>query len=92
MREYGECELGPKCPNHQNRVKDSLRKNKDISLLPLSFPIRGVQDAITKYLCEKERSYTYFETGSEHLSTRAVKYDLNFALLLWILSIHVKPG
>ena len=34
----------------------------------------------------------YFETGSEHLSTRAVKYDLNFASLPWILCIHVKPG
>ena len=28
MREFGECELGPKCPNHSNRVKDSLRKYK----------------------------------------------------------------
>ncbi len=30
--------------------------------------------------------------GPVHLSTRAVKYDLNFASLPWILSIHVKPG
>ena len=30
-KEYGECELGPKCPKHQKPVKDSLRKYDDIS-------------------------------------------------------------
>ena len=66
-------------------MRDSQRKYKDRFLLPGDLPISGLQDAINKYLFEKEFIYTYFETGSEHLSTRAVKYDLNFASLPWIL-------
>ncbi len=91
-KEYGECELGPKCPNHPKFVQDSLRKYQDRSLLPGSFPIRGLQDAINKYLFEKECRYTNFETGSEHRSKRAIKYDLNFASLPWILCVGVKDG
>ena len=30
--------------------------------------------------------------GSAHLSTRAVKYDLNFTSLPWILSVPLKQG
>ena len=33
MREYGECELGPKCPNHPKHVRDTKRKYKHKSLL-----------------------------------------------------------
>ena len=51
----------------------------------MHFPIRGLQDAINKYLFEKECTYTNIETSSEHLSTRTVKYDLNFASLSWIV-------
>ncbi len=32
------------------------------------------------------------KNGSAHLSTRAVKYDLNFTSLPWILSVQVKQG
>ena len=53
-KEYGECELSPKCPHHQNRVRDSLRKYKDRRLLHGDFPIRGVKDAINRFLFEKD--------------------------------------
>ena len=53
MREYGECELSPKCPNHPNRVKDSLRKYKDRRLLHGDFPISGLQDAMNRFLFKK---------------------------------------
>ena len=59
IREYGECELGPKFPNHPNRVKDSLRKYKDRRLLPDDFPISGLQDAINRFLFKKECSYSF---------------------------------
>ena len=95
MREYGECKLGPKCPKHQKRVKDSLRNYDDIFLLSnvMKYPISGLQDAINKCLFEKECSYPFIESGGPvHLSTRAVKYDLNFTSLPWILSIPLKQG
>ena len=92
-REYGECELGPNCPKHQKYVKDSLRKYKDKRLLPDDFPISGLQDAINRFLFKKECSYPFIESGGPvHLSTRAVKYDLNFTSLPWILSVPVKQG
>ncbi len=35
----------------------------------------------------------FIETGgSAHLSTRAVKYDLNFTSLPWILRVPLKDG
>ena len=40
---------------------------------------------------EKECSYPFIESsGPVHLSTRAVKYDLNFTSLPWILSVPLK--
>ena len=95
MREYGECEIGPKCPKHQNRVRDSQRKYDDVFLLSnvMKYPISGLQDAINKYLFKKECSYPFIESsGPVHLSTRAVKYDLNFTSLRWILSVPLKQG
>ena len=91
---YGDCGLGPKCPNNQSFEKNSMRTYKDGFLLSnvMHFLLRGLQDATNKYLFEKECSYTYFESGSAHLGTRAVKYDLNFTSLPWILCIHIKPG
>ena len=94
-KEYGECELGSKCPKHQKRVKDSLRKYDDVFLLSnvMKYPISGLQDAINRFLFEKEFSYSLIESGGlEHRSTRAVKYDLNFTSLPWILSVPLKQG
>ena len=55
-KEYGECELGSKCPKHQKRVKESLRKYDDVFLLynVMKYPISGLQDAINRFLFEKE--------------------------------------
>ncbi len=71
-----------------------MRPYKDRFLLSsvMHFPVNGLQNAINGFLFEKECSYTYVETGSEHLSTRAVKYDLNFTSLPWILCVVAKPG
>ena len=85
MREYGECEFGPKCPNHPTHLRDSPRKYKDRSLLSADYPIQGLQDAINKYQLEKECSYTFFESGFDHLGTRAFDDDLNITSLPWIL-------
>ena len=51
-KEYGECELGPKCPKHQKRLKESLRKYNDVFLLSnvMKYPISGLQDAINRFL------------------------------------------
>ncbi len=40
-KEYGDCELGPKCPNNQNFVKNSMRTYKDRFLLSnvMHFPV-----------------------------------------------------
>ncbi len=73
-------------------MKDSLRKYQDRSLLPLPFPIRGLQNAINRFLFENECKHANLESGSAHLGTRAVKYDMNFASLPWILCDGVKPG
>ena len=94
-KEYGECELGSKCPKHQKRVKESPRKYDDVFLLSnvMKYPISGLQDAINRFLFEKECSHMGIESGGPaHLSTRAVKYDLNFTSLPWILSVPVKQG
>ena len=92
-KEYGECELGPKCPKHQKHVKDSLMTYKDKRLLFDDFPMRGLQDAINRFLFKNECNYSFIESGGPaHLSTRAVKYDLNFTSLPWILNVPVKQG
>ena len=68
-------------------VKDSLRKYKDKRLLSDDFPISDLQDAINRFLFEEECSYSFIESGGPvHLSTRAVKYDLNFTSLPWIFA------
>ena len=69
-----------------------MRAFKGRFLLHGDFPINGLQNAIIKCLYGKECSYSYLESGSKHLGTRAVKYDLNFSSLPWILSIGVKKG
>ena len=90
-REYGECELGPKCSNNQKLAYQPMRAFKGRFLLHGNFPINGLQkNAINKCLFEKECSYLYLKSGSKHLGTRAVKYDLNFSSLPWILCIGVK--
>ncbi len=58
----------------------------------MHFPIRSLQIAINRFLFEKECKHTNLEIASAHLGTRAVKYDLNFASLPWILCVYVKPG
>ena len=58
----------------------------------MHFPISGLQDAINRFLFKKECSYTFLESGSAHLSTRSVKYNLNFTLIPWILSVPLKQG
>ena len=40
----------------------------------------------------KKCSYMYCESSSPHLSTRAVKYHLNFTSLPCILCVHIKQG
>ncbi len=74
-------------------MKESLRKYKDKRLLPDDFPISGLQDAINRFLFKKECSYMDIESGGlQHHCTRAVKYDLNFTSLPWILSVPLKDG
>ncbi len=92
MREYGECKIGPKCPNCPNRVKDSPRKYKDRFLLPVDYPIRGLQNSINGFDLKKECKHANLESGSAHLGTRAVKCDLNFVSLSWIFCVYIKPG
>ncbi len=72
LRMCGECELGPKCRNHPNHVKDSLKKNKDRFLLPADFPISGLQNAINRLLFEKECKQSNLDSSSSHFGTRAV--------------------
>ena len=58
----------------------------------MHFPISGLQNAINRFLFEEECKHANLESSSDHLGTRAVKYDLNFATLPLILCVHVKPG
>ena len=59
----------------------------------MKYPISGLQDAINRFLFEKECNYLLIESGGlEHRSTRAVKYDLNFTSFPWILSVPLKQG
>ena len=70
-----------------------MRTYKDRFLFPAVFSIIGLQNAINRFLFEKECNYSLIESGGlEHRSTRAVKYDLNFTSLPWILSVPVKQG
>ncbi len=88
-KEYGDCGLGPKCPNHPNRVQDSMKNYKDRFLLPVDFPIKGLQNAINGFVFEKEYKHANLESSSAHLGTRAVKYDLNFSSLPCIFSVRL---
>ena len=47
---------------------------------------------MNRFLFENERYHTNLESVSAHLGTRAVKHDLNFASIPWILCVYVKPG
>ena len=94
MREYGECELGPKCPNYSKYVKYEGRKYKDRFLLNdiTFYPLRGLQNAINKWLFERGCKHTNLESRTTHIGTRAVKCDFNFSSLPWILGVGVKKG
>ncbi len=73
-KEYDDCGLGPKCPNNQSYKKNSMKTYKDGFLLSnvMHFSIRGLQDAINKYLFEKECKRSKLESGSEHLSAQGL--------------------
>ena len=93
-REYGDCELGPKCPNYPKYVNYGTRKYKNRFLLNLNmgYPIRDLQNAINKCLFEKECVHTNWGSSTTHIGTRAVKCDLNISSLPWILGAGVKKG
>ena len=77
MREYGDCELGPKCPKYPKYVNNKARKYKNRFLLNLNtgYPIRDLENAINKCLFEKECVHTNWGSSTTHIGTRAVTCD-----------------
>ena len=76
-----------KTPKMCERFTEEVQRRILLSNV-MKYPISDLQDAINKCLFEKECSYPFIESGGPvHLSTRAVKYDLNFESLPWILSV-----
>ncbi len=54
-RDYGDCELGPKCHDYQNFVKNAMRdcNNRTLRHNMEDFPISSLQNAIDGFLFEK---------------------------------------
>ena len=81
-----------KTPKMCERFTEDVQRQKTATLTD-DFPMSGLQDAINRFLFKKECSYMFIESGGPaHLSTMAVKYDLNFTSLPWILSVPLKQG